>query len=164
MDESSWLLAGVLLAISVGALLKGITGLGLPLFAVPAIATLRSVEEAVVLMIIPGIASNLWVVLSRRAHLASLRDHLPFLASGFVGGIAGTLLLHSIPDRWLKFMLASWLAVYLIQYFFSRRDPALFRGRGRWAYLVGLVAGTTQGATGISAQVVAPYFHGRSLA
>ena len=54
----SGLLAAVLVAISIGALLKGMTGLGLPLFAVPALATFTSVEEAVVLMIIPGIGAK----------------------------------------------------------------------------------------------------------
>ena len=34
-------------AITIGALLKGMTGVGLPLIAVPAIATFTSVEEAV---------------------------------------------------------------------------------------------------------------------
>jgi hypothetical protein len=82
-------MALALVAISFGALIKGMTGLGLPLFAVPAIAMMTSVEEAVVLMIIPGLGSNLWLV----------------------GGTAGTI----------------------------------------------------QGATGVSAHIVAPYYHGRNV-
>ena len=161
---SGGLLLAVLVAISVGALLKGITGIGLPLFAVPAIAMISSVEEAVILMIIPGLASNLWVVVSRRHHRHHLRNHKPFLIAGFAGGIVGTLLLRAMADRWLKVLLAVWLAVYLVQYFVGNRNKALFHGHGRFGYLVGLIAGTTQGATGISSQVVAPYYHGRSLA
>ncbi|MDH3747259.1 MAG: sulfite exporter TauE/SafE family protein [Gammaproteobacteria bacterium] len=157
------LLLAILIAISVGALLKGITGLGLPLFAVPALAMLSSVQEAVILMIIPGIASNLWVVANRRLHWGQLKKHVPFLAGGFVGGLVGTLLLHAISDRWLKILLASWLAVYLVQFFFGNRHARIFHGHGRLGYLVGLIAGTSQGTTGISAQVVAPYYHGRSL-
>ncbi|MDH3547458.1 MAG: sulfite exporter TauE/SafE family protein [Gammaproteobacteria bacterium] len=157
------LLLAVLLAISVGALLKGITGLGLPLFAVPAIAMQSTVEQAVILMIIPGIASNLWVVINRRTHWRLIRKHGPFLAAGFIGGILGTVLLHAISDRWLKILLATWLAVYLLQYFAGNRNAGLFKGRGALGYIVGLIAGTTQGSSGISAQIVAPYYHGRSL-
>jgi len=164
MSLNGGLLLAVLIAISVGALFKGITGLGLPLFAVPAIAMISSVEEAVILMIIPGLASNLWVVISRRTHLHRLREHVPFLVAGFAGGITGTLLLHAISDRWLRILLATWLAVYLVQYFAGNKAAALFRGRGWLGYVVGLLAGTTQGATGISAQIVAPYYHGRALA
>jgi uncharacterized membrane protein YfcA len=158
------LLIAVLAAISIGALLKGMTGLGLPLFAVPALASLTSVEEAVVLMIIPGIAANLWLVINHRRHRALLREHVPFLISGFIGSMAGTALLLLVSDRWLKVLLATWLALYLIQYFLAKNSMDIFRGGGRIAYVLGFAGGTIQGATGISAQIVAPYYHGRSLA
>ena len=45
----------------------------------------------------------------------------------------------------------------------GNRSAGMFHGRGPLRYVLGLIAGTTQGATGISAQVVAPYYHGRSL-
>ncbi len=157
------LLIAVLIAISIGALLKGMTGLGLPLFAVPALAAIASVEEAVVLMIIPGIGANLWLVMSHRQYRSLLREHLPFLISGFIGGVAGTALLLLVSDRWLKVLLATWLAIYLVQYFLAKNSMDVFRGKGRVAYLLGFAGGTIQGATGISAQIVAPYYHGRSL-
>lgn len=162
MDLSSispWLIAFVLLAISLGALIKGMTGLGLPLFAVPAIATITSVEEAVILMIIPGIGANVWLVVNHRRHAALLREHLPFLIGGFAGAIIGTLLLVLIDDRWLKLVLAAWLMLYLIQYFLGDLLKSLFRARGITAAAVGLIGGTIQGASGVSAHVVAPYFH-----
>ena len=163
IPSNTGLLIAILAAISVGSLLKGITGLGLPVFAVPALAAITSVEEAVVLMIIPGIGANLWLVVSHRQYRALLREHRPFLVSGFIGGLAGTPLLMFIDDRWLKLMLASWLALYLIQYFLTNNSLEIFRGRGRIAYALGFAGGTIQGATGISAQIVAPYYHGRSL-
>ncbi len=166
MDWSSvsiWLIAAVLLVISVGALLKGMTGLGLPLFAVPAIATLTSVEEAVVLMIIPGLGSNIWLVVNHRQFAPLVRDHRPFLIAGFVGGIAGTFLLVAVDDRWLKLVLAFWLALYLIQYVLGDFLKSVFQARGAGAAVVGAAAGAIQGATGVSAHIVAPYFHNRNV-
>lgn len=154
-----WLVAAVLVAISLGALFKGMTGMGLPLFAVPAIATITSVEEAVVLMIIPGLGANLWLVKSHRRYASLLREHVPFLIAGFMGGIVGTVLLIVVDDRWLKLILASWLALYLVQYFLGDLLAPLFRARGAAAALVGITGGTIQGATGVSAHIVAPYFH-----
>ena len=78
------------------------TGLGLPLFAVPALATITSVEEAVILMIIPGLGSNLWLVTNHRRFAPLLRRHLPFLAAGFLGGLVGTYMLIVVDERWLK--------------------------------------------------------------
>jgi uncharacterized membrane protein YfcA len=158
-----WLIAGALVVISFGSLVKGMTGLGLPLFAVPAIATITSVEEAVVLMIIPGLGSNLWLVTNHRRFATMLRKHVPFLVAGFLGGLAGTFLLVVVDDRWLKLLLAGWLALYLIQYALGDALRAVFQARGAAAALVGGTAGTIQGATGVSAHIVAPYFHGRNV-
>ena len=160
---NQWLVVFILLAIALGALLKGMTGLGLPLFAVPAIATVTSVEEAVVLMIIPVIGSNVWLVVSHRKHAAMLHQHRPFLAAGVVGGIIGTLLLSVIDDRWLKLLLAGWLFLYLAQYMVGDSLRFLFRARGIGAVAIGTLGGVSQGSTGMSAHIVAPYFHDPSM-
>ena len=49
--------------------------------------------------------------------------------------------------------------LYLVQYFLGDLLRPLFRARGLGAGLVGLIGGTVQGSTGISAHIVAPYFH-----
>lgn len=158
------MMIAVLLAISVGALLKGITGLGLPMFAVPAIATFASVEDAVIIMIIPGIGANLWLVLSHRRYRDMLLEHRAFIIGGFLGGIVGTLFLAALDERWLKLILVLWLALYLAQYFLGNIAGTLFQARGPKAGVIGVFAGTAQGAMGISAHVVAPYFHDRTMA
>ena len=66
-------------------------------------------------------------------------------------------------DRWLKLILAIWLGVYLLQYFSRRSYDQYFSGRGGLGLILGLAAGTVQGASGISAPIVAPYFHANGL-
>lgn len=161
---SVWLVVVVLAAISIGALIKGMTGMGLPLLAVPAIASFTSVEDAVILMIIPTFGSNLMLVATHRRFLDLVPAHLPFLVAGLTGGVLGTFLLIAIDDRWLKLILAVWLAVYLVQFVLGNFLRSLFQAKGAAAAGVGLTAGAIQGATGISAHIVAPYFHGRNLA
>ncbi|MGB5492463.1 MAG: sulfite exporter TauE/SafE family protein [Woeseiaceae bacterium] len=160
---SAGLIFVALAAISIGALIKGMTGLGLPLIAVPVIATYTSVELAVVLMIIPTFGSNLWLVVSHRRHAGLLRTHIPFLVAGFLGGIFGTFALVAVDDRWLKLALAAWLALYLLQFAFGNFLQSVFQAKGAGAVAVGFTGGTLQGATGVSAHIVAPYFHGRKV-
>lgn len=155
--------AAVLTAIALGSFVKGLTGIGLPLVAVPAIASISSVEEAVILMIIPGLGSNLSLVLSHRQHIDRLTEHRSFLVAGFIGGILGTVVLINIDDRWLRLALAAWLALYLLQYALGNFLRQLFEGRGALAPVIGLCAGVSQGATGISAQIIAPYFNNRHV-
>ena len=156
------LLAVAMLAIGVGALAKGITGVGLPVLAVPVMASFISVEEAVVLMVLPGFAANGWLVVTHRKW-PILHKHRAFLLAGLAGSILGTWLLSVLDDRWLKLILAIWLGVYLLQYFSRRSLDRYFSGGGRLGSLLGLLAGTVQGASGISAPIVAPYYHAAGL-
>lgn len=165
MDLSSislGLLVVTMLAIGLGALAKGITGVGLPILAVPMLTTFTSVEEAVVLMVLPGFAANGWLVLTHRKW-SSLRHHSGFLLFGLAGAFFGTWLLSVLDEHWLKLILAIWLGVYLIQYFSKRSYDQYFSGRGGLGSVLGAAAGTIQGASGISAPIVAPYYHANGL-
>ncbi len=156
------LLGAAILAISIGALAKGITGVGLPILAVPALASFTSVEEAVVLMVLPAIASNSWLVTTHKKWTV-LREHRGFLLFGVIGGVLGTWLLSILDDHWLKLILAAWLGVYLLQYFSKQSYDRFFNGAGGFGSLLGMAAGTMQGACGVSAPIVAPYFHANGL-
>ncbi len=156
------LLASAMFAIGIGALAKGITGVGLPILAVPVLASFTSVEEAVVLMVLPSIAANGWLVVTHKKW-AVLREHRGFLLFGLAGGLLGTWLLSILDDHWLKLILAIWLGVYLLQYFSKQSYDRYFSGRGGLGSLLGVTAGTIQGASGISAPIVAPYFHANGL-
>lgn len=152
----------VVLAIGFGALAKGITGVGLPILAVPVLASFTSVEEAVVLMVLPSVAANGWLVATHRKW-ELLREHRRFLVLGLAGGLIGTWLLSILDDHWLKLILAIWLGIYLIQYFSKRSYDQYFRGQNGFDSVLGMAAGTIQGASGISAPIVAPYFHANGL-
>jgi uncharacterized membrane protein YfcA len=156
------LLTLAILAIVLGAVFKGITGVGLPVLSVPLMASFTSVENAVVLMVLPGLSANALIVLTHRKwHL--LTAHKGFLAIGFAGALLGTWLLSAMDDRWLKLILAIWLGIYLVQYF-SRRGRIHVTRIPRWLVgILGVSAGTIQGATGISAPIVGPYFHAAGL-
>ena len=56
----------VALAVVMGSLIKGVTGLGLPLTAVPVIAFFVGVENAVVIMAAPTAMSNAVLVREHR--------------------------------------------------------------------------------------------------
>ena len=55
----AWLV--IVLALVAGGLTKGLTGLGLPGIAVPIMAIFLGVETAVMVMVLPTLATNLWL-------------------------------------------------------------------------------------------------------
>lgn len=151
------------LAVVAGALVKSVTGLGLPLLAVPVLAQVVGVREAVVIMALPTLLTNLWMVLRYRAALGRVPNLPALLCSSVVGGVAGAWLLERVHERALALVLAVAVLGYALRLL---RDPGLRMGAPlarRLAVPVGLFAGALQGATGISGPVVSVYVHAQRL-
>jgi uncharacterized membrane protein YfcA len=149
----------IVIAMSVGAFVKGVTGQGLPQIAIPVMASFLGVEHAVVVMAIPGIVSNAWLLWTYRKHLHRTRDLPVMLATGAVGAVAGTALLTILDDRILSFALAAVIGLYVIV-FFTRPDFSLQPSLTRYSSPpVGLAAGLLQGSTGVSGPLVSTYLH-----
>ena len=58
MIDSADLWAAIALAFLAGGLVKGVLGIGLPRVVVPAIATLTSPPQAIALLLVPALSSN----------------------------------------------------------------------------------------------------------
>jgi uncharacterized membrane protein YfcA len=150
-------------AMGVGSFVKGVTGQGLPQIAIPVMATFLGVEAAVVIMAIPGIITNTWLLWNYREHYHNTRDLPALLLTGAVGAVVGTVLLDSLDENALSLILAAMIGVYAIVFFAHpnlRLQPKLTRVT---APPVGLAAGVLQGATGISGPLVSTYLHGYRL-
>ena len=71
------------IALVVGGFVKGATGTGLPMVAVPVMAAFIGVPHAVAVMAIPILATNLWLVWSHRAAAAAARGLVVLMAAGW---------------------------------------------------------------------------------
>lgn len=153
----------ILAAVVVGSLVKGVTGTGLPTIAIPVMAGFLGVEEAVVIMAIPTVVTNAWMLWEHRSYADRARDLPTLLVAGTLGVLAGVWTLSALNERVLNLTLASLIIAYLLL-FVSRPAlqlaPALTR---RLSPPVGLAAGALQGATGISAPILATYLHAYRL-
>lgn len=163
MDVGETLL--VLAAVALGFFAKGITGIGGPMFAIPVLASLLGVEYAVAVIAIPTVLANIWLLWEHRGASSTVRSYLiPMLAAGTVGIFLGVWILVSIDDRWLSLILAVTVIGYIVWYLANPRFKLEAASARRLAAPAGLVAGGLHGATGISAPVVATYFHSLGLA
>ena len=156
-------LAIIVTAIAVGAFVKGATGGGLPQVAIPVMAPFLGVEHAVVIMAIPGIVSNGWLVWTHRHEAKDTRDLPSLLATSIVGGVAGTVALKSLDGHVLSGVLAAVIVCYIAV---ALLHPG-FRFPPRVTRIasppVGLAAGGLQGSTGISGPLLTTYLHGYQL-
>jgi uncharacterized membrane protein YfcA len=150
-------------ALGAGGLVKGATGMGLPLVAVPILASFLGVQHAVAVMTVPIVATNAWQVWRFRAERRGA-DFLPgLLAGGVVGVVIGTWLIVSAPEK----LLAQTMAAVLFTYVALRLvhpHLALPRQAGRRLGVpVGIGAGALQGATGVGSPLGVTYIHAMRL-
>lgn len=150
-------------AVLIGGLIKSISGIGFPLVTVPLISYVSDVETAVVITSIPNLAVNATLAIQERGHRNETRD-LPVLAiTGFVGAVFGTLVLVSVPDEPLVALLVVVVVIYAVLFFtnpeFELDEAAARRG----APVVGLAAGSLQGAIGISGPLLVSWLHSYRL-
>lgn len=151
------------LAVVLGALVKSLTGLGLPLLVVPVLAQVVGVREAVVIMAPPTLLTNAWMTWRYRAHLPGVPNLPRLLAASVAGGVAGAWALDRVNERALALVLAAAVLAYVARLL---RDPDVRlpeRVARALALPVGLAAGALQGATGISGPVVSTYVHAQGL-
>lgn len=152
-------LAVILVAIAVGSFVKGVTGSGLPQIAIPVIAIFLGVERAVVIMALPGIVTNSWLMWEHRAAARRTRDLPSLLVAGSVGSVVGTVGLTALRPAVLSLVLAGVGALYVIL-FLARREIRLpARVTRVTSPPLGLVAGALQGSTGVSGPILTTYLH-----
>lgn len=154
-------LAVVFAAIGAGAISKGATGMGMPLIAIPFIASTLGLQHAVAVLVVPTFVSNIWQIWHFRAYRgdARMRFLWPMLPAVIVGVVIGTWLLDSVPERGLTLALGVLLVGYVV--FRLARPSFVVEGRGAvyGAAPAGLGAGVLHGATGISAPIGVTFIH-----
>lgn len=163
-DGDPLLLALAALAVFAGGVLKGATGAGAPIFAIPALSMVFGVPVAIALMVVPNTLSNVWQAWLYRHDLPDRRYLLHLVVGAFLGAISGTALLALAPAWALSLVMAcavlAYVAVRLLQPDL-RLDPRIGR---RLGLPVGFLGGALQGATGISAPATLTYLNAMRLA
>lgn len=152
-------LAIILLAVVLGSTVKAVTGMGLPLIAVPVAALFVDLTDAIVVIAFPNLLANL-ILASREWDSRTKTRDLPILAgSGIIGAILGTVLLVSVSETPLLVLLVASIFGY-IALFLLNPDLRIAPQQSRiWSPIVGGVAGAFQGAIGISGPIVGSWVH-----
>jgi uncharacterized protein len=150
-NELIWEVALVALALAGGGILKGATGAGAPILAVPVLVLLFDVHFAILIMLVPNVLTNLWQGWKFRSHLPERNFILPLLGGGLIGIVIGTYTLASLSSDTLSILVALAVFGYI----------ALRVARPSWylpmplaktlAFPSGILSGFLQGASGLSA-------------
>ncbi|MBJ3785657.1 sulfite exporter TauE/SafE family protein [Devosia sediminis] len=152
-------------ALGAGAVVKGATGMGLPLVALPVLATFFGMQHAICIMAITQVITNSMQLWQFRAEAGQPQMRfLPwFLLAGGLGVILGTWLLGTLPERVLVLSLGVLLLGYFVLKLTAPHIVVTPRGARLFGPLAGFGSGTLQGATGISAPVGVTFIHAMGM-
>jgi len=161
MDITGWLLgAGGLV---IGGILKGATGAGAPIVAVPLLSLLYSVPLAVATLTVPSLLANIFQIRKFRRSMGSLRFALSFAGSAAVGAAIGSVLLVVLSAQMLLVAVSVLVYLYVA---FRLPNPGwrlCERVVARIVLPVGLVSGVLQGAAGLSAPASVTFLNAMRL-
>lgn len=153
----------VIIGFVLGGILKGATGVGAPLIAVPLLAAAVDVRFAIVVFSIPNLVPNIWQVWAYRRTLLPAGFIARFVISGMAGGALGTWLLAQIHTDWLVLGVAGALVLYIVLRL-ARPGWVLGYERARGlAPIAGGLAGLMQTAAGLSAPVSITFLNAMRL-
>jgi len=146
-----------------GAVLKGAAGAGLPVFAIPAIATLYDVRIAVVLLVIPNFITNVWQILRYREHDLDNNLARNLTLSGMAGVALGTFLLAYLSLFALNIVIALVVFLYIVLRLLRPEFNLPMHIMRKWELVAGSCAGILQGAVGLSSPITITFLHAGSL-
>jgi uncharacterized protein len=151
-------IAVLLGAFTLAGIVKGIAGFGLPTVTLGLMALTRPLPEAMALMLMPALLTNIWQALAGPALRPVLRRLWPFLLASAVGAVACAGILARSDAVLLSGLLGLLLIGSAALALLGRPWPAPGADRERWlSPLVGVLSGILTGLTGSYLMPAAPY-------
>ncbi|WP_127103825.1 sulfite exporter TauE/SafE family protein [Pararhodobacter zhoushanensis] len=141
----------IAIGFALGGILKGATGVGAPIIAVPLLAIYFDVRFAIVIFSIPNILPNIWQAWAYRKTLLPLRFVVPFTLAGMVGAACGTWVLANAPTDLLPLGVAGAVLLYIGFRLLRPHWVLPYPKAVKLAPPVGFIAGMLQTASGLSA-------------
>lgn len=153
----------VTIAVAIGAFVKSITGIGLPPIAIPVLAVVVGPQDAIVIMTLATIVTNAYLMWIYRDAAGETRHLTPMIWAGLIGTPIGVYALTNLSSTAVGLGLGVTVIVYVVISLWKPEfsiSPAMAR---RLAVPAGVAGGILQGATGLSAVILASYIHATGL-
>ena len=139
------------LAFAMGGVLKGATGVGAPLIAVPVMTSFVDIRFAVAVFVVPNLVTNLiQSIIYRRALTKRLFLFILCLSAG-LGAFVGSLILYKASGGILEMVMAGLVLFYVGFRLYKPNWQLSMPMAHRLNLPMGFLAGFLQGAFGISA-------------
>jgi len=154
---SSELLILVTATFLVAGTVKGVIGMALPTVALGVLAATLGLKEAIILMLVPSFATNVWQGLIGGRFLALMKRLWSVLAAMLVGTWFATAALVAGDTTVLEVLLGIVLVIYAVVGLAGRALPAPGPHEPWLSPAMGGVTGVLAGLTGSTVMPIVPY-------
>lgn len=137
-----------LVAFALAGAVKGLVGMGLPLTAISIMVSVVSPREAIPLIVVPVIVTNLWQVVQGGALRGVVARFWAMNVAACAGIWIGTVALFAVDPALLAAGLGGVVAIYSLINLLAVRLRLPAAAERRWGPAVGLLSGFLTGTTG----------------
>ncbi|WP_299873665.1 sulfite exporter TauE/SafE family protein [uncultured Cocleimonas sp.] len=152
-NTDSFGVLAIFFAIFLGGVLKGATGVGMPIVAIPVITAFYDIRLAVTILVVPNILSNTLQIYKYRNYNLEPRFTRNFAIAGLLGAALGTMMLAYVPVDQLNILMALIVLAYIVLRLTKPVFQLPLERAKKLAWYAGLSGGVLQGALGISGPV-----------
>ena len=159
------MIVALALVVFVAGFVQGAIGFGFPFIATPAVAMLLDMRTAVVMVLLPTLASVLITLYTSGPLKATLARFWLMPVYATAGALAGTLIFVAAPAAPYQLLLAVIIVLYLNLDRISRGNWPLVKAHEKsFAPLAGIAAGLFEGTANVAAPPLIVYYLALGLA
>ena len=163
MFSDPLIIIAILVAFSLGGILKGATGAGAPIITIPVIAAFYDVRIAVIIMVIPNLLTNIGQLYQFRKTILPKFFTLSFALGGGLGAFLGTILLVNLSIKILTLSVAFIVIVYILLKLLVPSWKLTYEKAKKLVFLMGSLGGILQGTAGLSAPISITFLNSMKL-
>ena len=163
MFSDPLIIIAILVAFSLGGILKGATGADAPIITIPVIAAFYDVRIAVIIMVIPNLLTNIGQLYQFRKTILPKFFTLSFAIGGGIGAFLGTILLANLSIKILTLSVAFIVIVYILLKLLVPSWKLTYEKAKKLVFLMGSLGGILQGTAGLSAPISITFLNSMKL-
>ena len=153
----------MIVAFALGGLVKGATGAGSPVIAIPVLTVFFDAKLAVAIMAVPNLFSNLVQIKQFRRSVENLTFSLKLSAFGTLGCLGGTLFFILTNTRVIELLVAIITVLYVVLSFKKNSKKLSQQIAKKLAPPIGLLGGFVQGTCGVSAPIALAFLNATGM-
>ena len=163
MFSDPLIIIAILVAFSLGGILKGAPGAGAPIITIPVIEAFYDVRIAVIIMVIPNLLTNIGQLYQFRKTILPKFFTLSFAIGGGIGAFLGTILLANLSIKILTLSVAFIVIVYILLKLLVPSWKLTYEKAKKLVFLMGSLGGILQGTAGLSAPISITFLNSMKL-